>query len=521
MALSEKEKLELIEKVKSTQMRYYNGDTYLIEGGTFQWQNVSTLVKTKADITDYIKGMFKERYELINGTTDPETLLKKIDTEYKMFRMEHVRKQNVDQTTIKLDGVTFLNGHYRVETGKFTPFKKTEDVEFSPYQIPFSYRTDWDETNIPQLTQRFFKELSNYNEKFEQCIFEVLGTMFAPKNESIFPIFYSPHASSGKGTLMEIVGNIVETKQREVKGDKWWKEDGSFALAAVKDGLVAWVEEVPLHLTNGSSEKIKTVADSKRFLEIERKGVDQERMLNTLTWIATTNNEVKFHTVDDSIKKRVIWLEFTMNKYGKPLFTPEEVTKIATDRESIEYIIYRSMKAYSSVYGPDRKGTRNERFTLPECHFQFWERVKDHSKALEIIESSEALANLWSQRVPFIANEDFKTALITFKEKNRDERITLQGVKSDIIQYFHANKLGEAKEGRDKTGKLRGITFRWRPNKDAVMVRAPWDPSIMITKDEADKYEKTVIQEELAKERAQKESILSSAELEEIAKGGK
>lgn len=435
------------------EIKTFEGDMYLQDG--LVWTNISNKKKTGKEREYYIKGMVRNDLAILRSTDMRNINDFEVNSEYNLIMQTSHYNNNVTPEDINTDIIQMRDGHLDLITGDLVK-NDWGNIQFTPYQIPLGIKEEISEDK-KKLVDRFFRKVSDGDEDFEKGLLEIIGSTMAPRNDSIMPILYSPHKSSGKGTIMEIISNI-NCKTREIKGENWWGQGNQFSLGSTRNQLTAWIDEVPSVLPESSTEKIKSAADSKRFMEIERKGVDQEKVLNTPTFIATTNNHVEFYSIDDSLKGRVMWFSFKMNLDGKMAFSKQEIAMITKDKECLEYIATRALKAYSEVV--KRTGSRNEVFTKPKCHFDFWNSVSILNKGVEIIESDMVLAALWDSRQNFFSNADLKAALESYKIKNKDERITFRGLQSEIIAYVHSNKLGICEKGKNNKDE-RGIKIVW------------------------------------------------------------
>lgn len=425
-------------KLNKYRLIIYNNDLYQYDTNTYTW-NYLHANRQKAEIS---KLTLRRMMMIEDGKDDLVS-----SNHYNRVMAEVGLDYDVSMSEIDTSKIVFTNGQINLRSGEWEPFNTNKIVPFTPFQIQYPLITNPVELELVEkhkreLVDKFFKEISNHELAFETSLLELIGSAMSPRNDSIFPIFKSAHKTSGKGTMIEIMKRVTGLA-RQIQGDQWWKKGNQFALGVLKGQLVGYVDEVPQQMPSESSEKIKAFADSKSHLEIERKGVDQEQMLNTTLFLATTNHDVNFYSVDDSIKGRVIWYEFKMNSHGDEYkFTPEEIDTIVNDEYSIQYIIYRAIQCYVQVI--KRKGNRNDRFTKPQSHYDFWEIVGETSKALEIIESDSTLSSLFDNKETFIAGEDIKAALRSFKMVNPEETITLKGFYNDFISYIQSNRLGKA-----------------------------------------------------------------------------
>lgn len=399
------------------------------------------------------------RYIQIMGDFDELPKAKEFDS----IMAEILYYGEYDKKEIDRENIYFTNGVYNPRTATFQAYANASYIpSFTPFQIKHKYIEDT--SVIPQekrdLVDRFFEEVSCGDEEFQDCLFEIIGAAMAPQNKSIFPILKSNHSTSGKGTFIEILRSITGLT-RQIQGDQWWGKSNQFSLAPLKNQLVGYVDEVPDQMPASSSEKIKAFADSKQYLEIERKGVDQEEILNTPLLLATTNHDVNFHGVDDALKRRVIWLEFNMNADGKSKFSQQEINTLTQDRECLQYIINKAMTGLVMITVDGAE--RNSGFSLPKCHYDFWDQVDFISKSREIIESNQVLSDLIAAKATFIANEDINTAVENFKQDNKEEKITAQGFKKDFMTNFYAKRLGTVKIGsKSINGKAkRGLVIEW------------------------------------------------------------
>lgn len=436
------------------EFKTFEGDMYLEDKKV--WTNISNRTKNKEDRAHYLKGMIRNDIATTTGMDPRYVSPQQIGNEYNLLMQNSFYNNIVLSKDLPQNKIQFTNGYLDMDKAEIV---YSPDIEFTPYQIPVKIFKDmqphWDK-DVIRLVDKFLDGVSTGEADMKQGLLEIIGSTMAPVNDSIFPIFYSPHKSSGKGTIMDLIANLNQ-KTREIKGRNWWGKGNQFALSPSRNQLAVWIDEVPAALPEESTELIKSAADSKRFMEIERKGVDQEKVLNTPTYMATTNHSVEFYSIDDSLKGRVIWYEFQMNAYGTPEFTKSEISTIISHPDALEYVAHLAMKAYIEVL--NRPGTRNERFTKSIKHNEFWNTVTTMNKAKEIIEASEVLSALWDNKENFISNEDLSEGLRRYKDSNPSERITLKGLQSELISYLHSNKIGTAV--RSTFNNKRGIKITW------------------------------------------------------------
>lgn len=456
-----------------TKIKYYNGDLFVLDKN--KWENLTTKIQNEKFQAFYLKAAIENDFK----STHMSFSQRDVNMQYTRLMMNTVYNNSVDKKDINTDKIIFMNSELDLKTGiantitepDFTPYQIEHDLITNPNVIPEDKR---------KLVDRFFREVSNNELEMETSLLEVIGSSMAPRNDSIMPIFYSAHRSSGKGTMAEII-SAINGRTRQVKGDQWWGDGESrFALSSAHGQLAVWIDEVPLVLPSSSTEKIKSHIDSKRYLEIERKGKDQEEILNTPLFFATSNNKSKFYNPDDSIKGRIIWYDFKMNQIGDAKFTSQDIETITKDEDCIKYIIYRAVNAYKEVL--KRTGNRNERFTLPKSNKMFWKSVSDANKGMEIIEHSQAIKDRWNAQEEFLPNDELRTALNSYLLENKNDKITLAGLQTDVIGYIHANKLGEAELTKQTFNKeqVRGIKIKWFKDEDLKdpFVTAPWGDKV-------------------------------------------
>lgn len=445
-------------KIKS-----YNGDLFILDNN--KWININNKVSTDKQREYYLKGMIEQ--QIIATGKDPDYIeSKEINGQYNKLMRAAFYTDLVEPKQINRSIIQFTNGYLDLSS-KDIVIEPEVEPEFTPFQIHLEINKEknpkWNPKTI-DLVDEFLDEVSDHEEAMKTGLLEIIGSAMSPRNDSIMPIFYSPHKSSGKGTIIEIMRNINQ-KTREIKGKNWWEDNGRFALAPARGQLTVFIDEVPPQLPSNSSEIIKSAADSKEYLEVERKGIDQEAVLNTPLFLATTNNYVELYSIDDSIKGRVIWFDFKLNSKSKrSKFTMKEIDIITKDQDALEYIAYLAIQAYKEVL--NRPGTRNEKFTLPKSHFEFWDNANIANKGKEIIESNQNLSDLFEARVSFLANDDLKEAFNNYKINNPDEKISFKGFQNEVMSYIHSNKLGAAKRTRNGTLNQRGIGIEWNGRDD-------------------------------------------------------
>ncbi len=449
-------------------INYFEGDLWILDGTT--WTNLTSKTKTVKDRDFYIKAMIKNQLIADGKFPDQRT----INMEYNNIMMEAIYDNNVEMKSIPTNVILTNNALVNLDDGTIEELTES-NIPFTPYQVGASINLEKGPEHADvTLAKKFLKEVTGGDKNKQQLILEIIGTSMSPKNESIFPVLYSPHKSSGKGTIMDIIGNI-NGMTREIKGEKWWNEGNNFSLSSIRNQLVGWIDEVPAVLPKASTEKIKSYADDKKYLEIERKGIDQERMLNTTTFIATTNHRTELYSVDDSIKGRMIWIDFEMNLTGSPKFTKNEIETIKNSPHALNWFATKGVEAYLEML--KRPGTRKERYTQVQSDVNYWNGIKEQSIALEIIESNEALSLLWDSKETFLSNDDLEAALNGWKLSNKDSKITKVGFQNEIIAYIHSNKLGVANRSKHKG--IRGISVEWTELTEGEYVVNYWGDKVL------------------------------------------
>lgn len=434
--------------------KYFKNDVYLYDDTKKCWINLSEKGNTQAKIDTYVKGMI--RHELESNATkmgipfDPKAITGVFNTLMQRTYYEgEVLEHKIDRTVIQ-----FNNAMVDLKTGTSTP---VSIPEFTPYQIKHNYyetlQTNWNKDDVA-LVDKFLKAFAGTDDKLSTCLLEVIGAAMAPKNYAILPILYSPFAGTGKGTINNIVRAVTGLSKKTMAQD-FFEGNVDFNLHPIKGQLAYFIDELPSQLPADTTEKLKSlIDDSSVDIEIQGKGTNKEYTLNTQLFFASSNNMTRLHSIDGSIKHRMIWMH--MQSTGKE-FTGAEIMRLYTSQTCIEYWIHLATKAIIAV--EQREAARNERFTLPDSNAEYWASANASSKAIDIIESNMILSGLWDSRTRFISNEDIKPAVQSYISANRNERITEQGFKDELIRYIHSNKLGQARI--DRFGGKRGIIIEW------------------------------------------------------------
>lgn len=427
------------------QLKYYLDELFLLSPDKGRWVNLNKKYNKQQLVDDYIKGLIRHQRGGVASIRD-------VNETYNEMRQDTAFYSTVAPHAINQEKIVFENGYYDYEG-----FHECErdKMEFSPFQIQRDFK---EEVNDENKVKDFLLKFSGRDERKYKLLIEIAGAALIPDSMSIMPILYSSHSTSGKGTYVDLLSKMVGYQNRgQIDHSKFFGASSNFPLSAIKGKTLATMDELPHQLDTKASEKIKEYVDSKKFLFIERKGTNSEEILNTPTIIATTNKLVNIHNVDDAIKKRIIFVECTMNSDGKREFTSEQIRDMLNDEEGISWLINKACKAIFGV--KEKTGIRNERFTATADTLKYWSHIETGSVVIDVIEKSNILSNLFDNKVDFWANGDLKDAFNNWKVENPEEKVSFAGFKRELQNYFSAKNLGTVMETRKAEG--RGVEIQW------------------------------------------------------------
>lgn len=463
--------------------KIFEDDTFVLRGKV--WVNLTELYSKHSIREQYLRGLIE--YDLSDNGKNPYIKDHDIKSAYNKFKRRTAFYETVDPITIPRTRISFLNGYY--DSKGFTKYKKGE-VPFTPFQIHRNYKED---IKKGTLIEKFIDEYSMRNKKNKQFLLEQMGLSMLPTNLSIVIINFSEHSTSGKGTFTDIMQKLVgHTKQAAISVEKFFSPNaGNFVMAPTKGKLWTFVDEAPKHIAKKTTELLKELADSKIFIPLEGKGTDAKKVFNSSNIVINTNNHIKIHNADDAIKLRLIVWEAEMNKDGKTLFTTKDIDNILNDKEGYKWLCYEATQAIFRVIA--RKGKRNEKFTIPDSHYRYWDQLAIDSKSVEIVEHSETLTNYFMGQVEFIPNTEIKDEFIKYKDAFPRDNITLAGFKSDLKTLITSRGIASVNLNARYKG-VRGISFEW--HKKWKSIYEEYEDSIKKESDDSLPFDNLVFEDE-------------------------
>lgn len=438
----------------SIKSKIYEDDIFVLVNGV--WVNLSSKFKKHYLRENYLKGLIE--YELSNGGQNPYIEETAINKTFKKFMRDLTFYESTDPLTIDQHRIVFLNGYY--DKDGFHKFKKGPDgkldVMFSPFQITRNFNPKPKEGT---KLERFINEYAVNDETNKKFLIEQVGLSMMPTNLSVAVIQFSKKSTSGKGTYMDIIQKIIgHNNQAIISAEKFFSPSaGNFVMAPTKGKLVSFVDEAPMQIAKKTTELFKEIIDSKKFIPLELKGDNADKVFNTSSIFINTNNYINIHNADEAVRLRLIIYEAEMNKDGNTVFTTQEINEILNDEDGYEWLIAEACKAIFEVL--KRKGKRNEKFTIPKSNDIYWNKLAMSSKALEIVERSEELNNLFDGEIDFISNQIIKEEFMNYKKEFPNDKITLPGFKNELILLFSSKGIGIVEEARKDN--RHGLKFTW------------------------------------------------------------
>lgn len=435
--------------ISKLQLKFYNNDTYYLNESTNQWVNLSQQYPKDTDMAAALKGLIEN--ELIYaGETDYTTA--QLGNLYTRIKSAYLTQAYVSPESINQEQIVFTNGYVN-EDGWF----ETTSIPFTPYQIPMAYNPKVAEH---PLMKRFLDEIQTDNAQ-RKLMLKCLATGLTPKNWSVMPIFYSAHSTSGKGTMIELTQRIIGVKALgRVDGNKWLgKSSSNFALSNIISKTMVVMDELPEVMDANATDILKNYVDDKQFTLVEQKGIDAQQILNTQTFIATTNNPLNFYKTDDAIRQRIIYIPFDMNADGTSKFTYEEIKELKT-APAVEYLLHRMVVEFQDLL--KTPGKRNERFELTTKNTDVWHSIESDSSVERALEMNKDFANNWDAKTtdyPFSYLKEIARLVIP----NVGETSALQLFKKELTAYVAAKHLGTVIPYRTKVNgkEVKGLRITW------------------------------------------------------------
>lgn len=437
--------------INSLELKFFNNDTYYLNDRN-EWVNLSQQYPKDVDMNAALKGLIEDYLEYQGSeytTADINKLHQRVKSSYLL--QAYIAPESLEQ-----EQIVFTNGY--VDKDGWHP---TTNLPFTPYQIHYEYNPAVSE----HATVKEFLESVQPDAKQRELMLKCLATGLTPKNWSIMPVFYSAHSTSGKGTVIEMMTRIIGRKGTGmIDGNKWLgKSSSNFALSNINNKLLVTMDEFPETLDTNSVDVLKNYIDSKQFILIEQKGIDSQQILNTQTFIATTNNPLNFYKIDDAIKQRIIYLPFDMNADGNIKFSIDEVEDMM--KTGISYFLHQLVEHFLILV--KSTGKRNERFGLEQRNKSVWEALESDSLIEKALEKSKQFATLWDAREEFWANEDLRS-FAQMVLPQMPEQSALVIFKKEMTAYLATKKLGILEPSTKKiNGKTtKGISVRWNIKED-------------------------------------------------------
>lgn len=438
-------------KIKS---KIFEDDTFILFDGI--WVNVNELFQKESLRHRWIQGLIE--HELTEGGRFGGVTAHDIKKEFDEFMRKLTFYHNADAHFINQKEIVFKNGYYD-EKG-WHELANGQDIKFSPFQIARNYK---EKVKEGTLMERFLDEYSSKDPRNKQFLLEQVGLCMMPTNQSVALIQFSEGSTTGKGTFVDIIQNIVSSKKQAIiSADKFFSPSaGNFILAPTKGRLFTFVDEAPMHIAKKTTELLKEIVDSKKYIPLERKGVDADKVFNSSNLIINTNNHINIHNADRAIMLRLIIYNAKMNSDGNTVFSTQEIDEILKDDDGYDWLVNKATEAIFKAI--KRKGKRNQKFTIPDSHWDYWEQLSMNSKSLDIIEDSKILSDLMMVKTDWISNDDIKLQVSAYKNKNQGEQITVGGFKKDLELLLSGKGIANVYDKRTSQG--RGIAIDWVEGK--------------------------------------------------------
>lgn len=198
--------------------------------------------------------------------------------------------------------VKFKNGV--LKDGKFI---EMEYKDFTPYSIDINYYPD---AEIDEDVDNYVKHLTNSEPEYQDLLFEILGHTLITNREvkrqlgRVF--FFVGGGGNGKGTLLQIIKMILNTKNCTALSIKEMKDDRF--LTSMKGKLANLGDDVHNSAIDDDMMKILKNISTCDYVATRELYASAESMIFTNTLIFTTNHLIKSFEKGDSWVRRAVWL---------------------------------------------------------------------------------------------------------------------------------------------------------------------------------------------------------------------
>ena len=237
--------------------------------------------------------------------------------------------------------IRFRNGILR--KGTFIEIKNY--MEFTPFFIDIDYKP-----NAPPVTvvDEYIDNLTNRDPDYRSLLMEIIGYVMITDPERIRSIgkffMFRGDGANGKGTLLQIMGRIYNTKNctnlsiKQLTDDRY-KVTMIGKLANLGDDIEAEA------IDNDQLKALKNIstADTVATRHLYSESIST---LFTVKLYFTTNSDIKSFEKGYAYRRRIVWLPM-FNKVDKP--DPTFITKLTT-KEALEYWISLIIEGYKRLY---------------------------------------------------------------------------------------------------------------------------------------------------------------------------
>ena len=304
----------------------------------------SEIIRTKR-VVKYARGLwFNSDGGYINDLDRLKRAVIEIAGRRKSHYIDEVIKQ-IDMLCPLIDEdkefhIRFNNGILR--DGRFI---EIESDEFTPYVIDVDYKAN---AEAVKLVDDYIGQLTENDVEYKNVLCEVLGHVLITNKElkrmiAKFFIFRGD-GGNGKGTLLEIIGKIVNDKNVSRISLKEMTDERYVATLVGKlANLADDINSCPINDDMMKQLKNITTCDG---IVIRRLYEQPINVKLTTSVICTSNHLIKSFEKGESYRRRVMWLPM----FSKPIKKDQRFITKLTTKEALEYWVRLMVEGYLRLY---------------------------------------------------------------------------------------------------------------------------------------------------------------------------
>lgn len=236
--------------------------------------------------------------------------------------------------------IKFLNGILR--RGKFVEIDYTD---FTPYSLDYTYDPN---AKPVETVDSYLRHLTDNDPEYIEFVKMILGHTLvkerSKKNTIGHIFFFIGRGGNGKGTLLRIIEQILQTKNTsQLDIPQLTDERYLFSIADKLANLGDDIEDKPIDTKGAKILKNISTCDT---IEMRKLHENSQSATPMATLIFTTNHMIKTFEKSDAIKRRFIWCPmYTKVKKKDPNFIPSITTP-----EALNYWVRLMVEGYKKLY---------------------------------------------------------------------------------------------------------------------------------------------------------------------------